>query len=128
MMALATVQNQYLDGSYGHELRPGDRCRQVDEEVTGSSWTSAYQDAVHACCEDNREMLDKIAAYLLEKETITGQEMMAIHRGPGPCAGGQLRRHPGEAQQGTAGRRRGAARPQRAHDQRAAGESLRSAV
>ena len=60
----------------------------------------------------------------LKKETITGQEMMAILEGRDPATGGQLRRHPGEAQQGTAGRRPGAARPQRAHDQRAAGESL----
>ena len=33
---------------------------------------------------DNRELLDKIAAYLLKKETITGQEMMAIIEGRDP--------------------------------------------
>ena len=33
---------------------------------------------------ENREMLDKIAAYLLKKETITGQEMMAIIEGRDP--------------------------------------------
>ena len=32
----------------------------------------------------NRELLDKIAAYLLKKETITGQEMMAIIEGRDP--------------------------------------------
>ena len=34
--------------------------------------------------EANRELLDKIAAYLLKKETITGQEMMAIIEGRDP--------------------------------------------
>ena len=34
--------------------------------------------------EENRELLDKIAAYLLKKETITGQEMMAIIEGRDP--------------------------------------------
>ena len=34
--------------------------------------------------QDNRELLDKIAAYLLKKETITGQEMMAIIEGRDP--------------------------------------------
>ena len=36
-----------------------------------------HQDAKQILSE-NRELLDKIAAYLLKKETITGQEMMAI--------------------------------------------------
>ena len=44
----------------------------------------AYQDAIRIL-EDNREMLDKIAGYLLEKETITGQEMMAILEGRDPA-------------------------------------------
>ena len=34
--------------------------------------------------QNNRELLDKIAAYLLKKETITGQEMMAIIEGRDP--------------------------------------------
>ena len=34
---------------------------------------------------ENRELLDKIAAYLLKKETITGQEMMAIIEGRDPA-------------------------------------------
>ena len=43
----------------------------------------AYQDAIRIL-EENRELLDKIAEYLLKKETITGQEMMAIIEGRDP--------------------------------------------
>lgn len=42
-----------------------------------------HQDAKQILSE-NRELLDKIAAYLLKKETITGQEMMAIIEGRDP--------------------------------------------
>ena len=56
---------------------------QVDEEVR-KLIDDAYHDAVKML-EDDREMLDKIAAYLLEKETITGQEMMAILEGRDPA-------------------------------------------
>ena len=56
---------------------------QVDEEVR-QLMADAYQDAIRIL-EENREMLDKIASYLLEKETITGQEMMAILEGRDPA-------------------------------------------
>ena len=38
----------------------------------------------HRILQENRELLDQIAAYLLKKETITGQEMMAIIEGRDP--------------------------------------------
>ena len=82
VMGLATIQNQYLDGSAGMNCAEA-TAAQVDEEVR-KLIDDAYHDAVKML-EDDREMLDKIAAYLLEKETITGQEMMAILEGRDPA-------------------------------------------
>ena len=81
MMALASVHNQYLDGGYGMNCAQ-DTFAGVDAEVR------AIIDRCHAeairILKENREMMDKIAAYLLEKETITGNEMMAIIEGRDP--------------------------------------------
>ena len=81
MMALGTVQNQYLDGTYSMS------CAQE----TYAAADRAVIQIIRQCHEDakqilrdNRELLDKIAAYLLKKETITGQEMMAIIEGRDP--------------------------------------------
>ena len=81
MMALGTVQNQYLDGTYSMS------CAQE----TYAAADRAIVQIIRQCHEeakqilrDNRELLDKIAAYLLKKETITGQEMMAIIEGRDP--------------------------------------------
>ena len=81
MMALGTVQNQYLDGTYSMS------CAQE----TYAAADRAIIQIIRQCHEeakqilrDNRELLDKIAAYLLKKETITGQEMMAIIEGRDP--------------------------------------------
>ena len=82
VMGLATIQNQYLDGSAGMNCAEA-TAAQVDEEVR-KLIDDAYHDAVKML-EDDREMLDKIATYLLEKETITGQEMMAILEGRDPA-------------------------------------------
>ena len=82
VMGLATLQNRYLDGTAGMNCAEA-TAAQVDEEVR-KLMTDAYQDAIRIL-EENREMLDKIAAYLLEKETITGQEMMAILEGRDPA-------------------------------------------
>ena len=82
MMSLATIQNQYLDGGYGltcaQETAAG-----VDGEIL-KIINTCHDDAVRILNE-NREMLDKIAEYLLAKETITGQEMMAILEGKDPA-------------------------------------------
>ena len=55
----------------------------VDQEI------SKLMEQCHAearkILEDNRELLDRIAEYLLQKETITGQEMMAIIEGRDPA-------------------------------------------
>ncbi len=82
VMGLATLQNRYLDGAAGMNCAEA-TAAQVDEEVR-NLMNDAYRDA-RRILEENREMLDKIAAYLLEKETITGQEMMAILDGRDPA-------------------------------------------
>ena len=75
MMALATVQSQYLDGGYGMNCAQ-ETFAGVDAEVR------AIIDRCHAdsirILEENREKLDEIATYLLKKETITGGELKAI--------------------------------------------------
>ena len=38
----------------------------------------AYEEAKTASCSEHRESLDEIAAFLIEKETITGKEFMKI--------------------------------------------------
>lgn len=75
MMGLATVQNQYLEGSMG--LTCGQAtAAQIDQEIQAIIET-CHTDAINILRE-NRQKLDEIADYLLEKETITGAEMMAI--------------------------------------------------
>ena len=82
MMGLATVQNQYLDGAMGLTCAQ-DTAAGVDQEVRAII-DRCHQDAIRIVTE-NRDMLDKIAAYLLEKETITGGEMKAILEGRDPA-------------------------------------------
>ena len=81
MMALGTVQNQYLDGSYSMSCAQ-ETCAAADRE-TIKIIRQCHKEAKEIL-EANRELLDKIAAYLLKKETITGQEMMAIIEGRDP--------------------------------------------
>jgi len=81
MMGLATVQNQYLDGGYGMNCAQ-DTFAGVDAEVRAII-DRCHADAIRTL-QENRAMLDKIAAYLLEKETITGNEMLAIIQGRDP--------------------------------------------
>ena len=82
VMGLATLQNRYLDGMAGMNCAEATSAK-VDEEVR-TLMNNAYQDAI-AILERDREMLDKVADYLLQKETITGQEMMAILEGRDPA-------------------------------------------
>jgi cell division protease FtsH len=81
VMGLATIRNQYLDGTYGMDCAQ-ETAAAVDEEVRGIM-NNAYQEAIHIL-EENRDMLDAVAAYLLKKETISGAEMMAILEGRDP--------------------------------------------
>ena len=64
LIGLESVQNRYLDG------------RPIDHEVM-KMLKEAYEEAKKLLSE-HRESLDKIAAFLIEKETITGKEFMKI--------------------------------------------------
>ncbi|HJB01722.1 MAG TPA: ATP-dependent zinc metalloprotease FtsH [Candidatus Mediterraneibacter merdavium] len=77
LMGLESIQNKYLDGRA--VLNCGDAtAAEIDEEVMKMLKT-AYAEAKKLLAE-NREALDKIAAFLIEKETITGKEFMKIFR------------------------------------------------
>ena len=81
MMALGTVQSQYLDGGYSMNCAQ-ETFALADKEVV--SLLQKCHDEARALLEENRAMLDKIAGYLFEKETITGAQMMAILEGRDP--------------------------------------------
>ena len=81
MMALGTVQSQYLDG--GYSMTCAQETYAAADRATIAIIRQCHQDA-RKLLEENRELLDKIAAYLLKKETITGQEMMTIIEGRDP--------------------------------------------
>ncbi len=74
---MESIQNRYLDGRA--VLNCGDATAgEIDEEVM-KMLKGAYAEAKRLLAE-NREALDKIAAFLIEKETITGKEFMKIFR------------------------------------------------
>ena len=77
LMGLESVQHRYLDGRA--VLNCGEAtAAEIDQEVM-QMLKGAYEEAKRLLTE-NREALDKIAAFLIEKETITGKEFMEIFR------------------------------------------------
>ena len=82
MMALGSVRNQYLDGGYGLDCAQ-DTAAVMDKAVKAVI-DVCYKEAVEVI-RANREDMDKVVAYLLEKETITGGEMVAILEGRDPA-------------------------------------------
>ena len=82
MMALGSIRNQYLDGGYGLDCAQ-ETAAIMDKEVK-VILDQCYKDAV-ALIRDNLEDMHKVVAYLLEKETITGGEMVAIIEGRDPA-------------------------------------------
>ncbi len=82
MMALGSVRSQYLDGGYGLDCAQ-DTAAVMDKAVK-AILDVCYRDAVEVI-KENREDMDKVVAYLLEKETITGGEMVAIIEGRDPA-------------------------------------------
>lgn len=75
LIGLESIQNRYLDG------RPVSNCGQetaseIDQEVM-KMLKDAYEEAKRLLSQ-HRDSLDKIAAFLIEKETITGKEFMNI--------------------------------------------------
>ena len=77
LMGLAEVENQYLSGRAA--LNCGDSTvTEIDHEIM-EMLKKAYEEAKRLLSQ-NREALDKIAEFLIEKETITGKEFMRIFR------------------------------------------------
>ena len=77
LAALATVESQYLEGR--SELICSDvTAAEVDAEVV-DLLKESYEKAL-GMLRENREVMDKLAEYLIEKETITGKEFMEIFR------------------------------------------------
>ncbi len=74
LMTTASVQNQYLDGQAYMDCSQ-ETAAQVDKEVL-KLLDAAYADAKRILTE-NRQLLDEISEFLLVKETITGDELMA---------------------------------------------------
>ena len=77
LMALSTVSNPYLDGSTMMNCAD-ETAAQADAEVK-KLLESCFADAKRILTE-KRALLDEIALYLLEKETIVGDELMAFVR------------------------------------------------
>ncbi|MBC5721416.1 ATP-dependent zinc metalloprotease FtsH [Flintibacter sp. NSJ-23] len=82
MMALGSVRNQYLDGGYGLDCAQ-DTAAVMDKAVK-AILDVCYEDAVKVI-QENLEDMHKVVSYLLEKETITGGEMVAIIEGRDPA-------------------------------------------
>ena len=77
LMGLATVESKYLSGQATLNCAESTAAI-VDEEVM-KILADSYEQAKNLL-KENREILDKIADFLIEKETITGKEFMKIFR------------------------------------------------
>ena len=75
MVALETVNNQYLGGDSSLACSEHTAMR-IDEEVIDT--VRKAHDKAYGILKENEEKLHELAAYLLEKETITGEEFMEI--------------------------------------------------
>ena len=77
LVGLASVQSRYLDGTVS--LNCSDTtAADIDTEVI-SILKDSYEKAL-SLLRENRELMDKLAEFLIEKETITGKEFMQIFR------------------------------------------------
>ena len=76
MVALETVSNQYLGGDASLACSEHTAMR-IDEEVIDT--VRQAHDKACQILKENEEKLHELAAYLLEKETITGEELSLIH-------------------------------------------------
>ena len=77
LMGLETVESQYLSGQVAMNCADATAAA-VDEEVM-RILKESYEEALRLLRE-NREVMDKLAEFLIEKETITGKEFMKIFR------------------------------------------------
>ncbi len=76
-VALESVESQYLEGRTVLNCSE-ETAAKIDEAVM-KVLKKAYEDALSMLSE-NMEVMDKLAAHLIEKETITGKEFMEIFR------------------------------------------------
>ena len=75
MVALETVQNQYLGGDTSLTCS-AETAAEIDKQVVATV-KAAHQKAL-ALLKDHQDQLHRLAGYLLEKETITGEEFMSL--------------------------------------------------
>lgn len=75
MVALETVTNQYLGGDTSLACSP-ETAKEIDDEVIAT--VKAQYEKAKEILAQNEAKLHELAAYLLEKETITGEEFMKI--------------------------------------------------
>ena len=80
MVALETVQNQYLGGDTSLACSAETSAR-IDQQVV--ELVKAQHEKARKILADNSDKLHQLAKYLYEKETITGEEFMAILEGSG---------------------------------------------
>ncbi len=78
MVALETVNNQYLGGDTSLACS-SDTANEIDKKVV--ELVKRQHEKAFNLLRDNKNKLDEIAKYLYEKETITGEEFMAILNG-----------------------------------------------
>ena len=76
LIGLETVESRYLDGRVVMNCAD-ETAAAVDEEVM-KILKDSYEEA-KSLLKDNREIMDKLADYLIQKETITGKEFMEIY-------------------------------------------------
>ena len=77
LMGLATIESQYLEGRTALNCSDA-TAAEIDAEVV-EILKGSYEKAL-TLLRENRELMDKLAEYLIEKETITGKEFMQIFR------------------------------------------------
>ena len=75
MVALETVTNQYLGGDTSLACSP-ETAKAIDDEVIAT--VKAQYEKAMGILRDHAAKLNELAGYLLEKETITGEEFMEI--------------------------------------------------
>ena len=75
MVALETVQNQYLGGDTSLSCSMETQT-EIDRQVV--ALVKRQHEKAVKILQDNREKLDELSRYLYEKETITGEEFMTI--------------------------------------------------
>ena len=77
MVGLESIENRYLDGRAVLNCADETAAR-IDEEV--AKHMKEYYDRAVNIIKENRDALEKIAEYLIEKETITGKEFIKMYR------------------------------------------------